>query len=122
MAYMIPNSGEVLLLGKATVSSLTLALFNNDVTLAKDNEKSDFTLASYAGGTKTVSDPTIATDGEGDSYATYDQETFTFTDSETIYGWILYEGTTVLGVEKFDAAKSFLVTDEFKLTAKIKME
>jgi len=75
--------------------NLKLALYTNNVTPVTGSVFSDFTLCTATG----YSDQTLTagnwtfTDDTSDSYATQPTQTFTFTSSTTVYGYIIYNSS-----------------------------
>lgn len=95
MAFLTVNVGEVLLLryilNNTTPGDVQLHLYTNNLTPAETDTLSMYT-ESTAGGYTTYALPgaawTFATSA-GTSTATYARQTFSYTTSETLYGYYL---------------------------------
>ena len=91
--YVIPDEGEVELLeymvNKTATGDLILKLFTNDITADGDTAYADMTestVGDYAPITLTGASWTVAT-AAGVTTAQYAEQTFSFTTSETVYGY-----------------------------------
>lgn len=117
MSLVVPNVGEVLMLKYALNHTApgdpVLRLFVNDITPDDDTVVEDLTEATEAGYsaiTLTGTEFTISTNGSGDTVAEYAEQTFTFTEAATVYGYYVTDaaGTGLLWVERFsDAPHTF---------------
>ena len=87
-------------------TTLTIELFATNVTPSDTSTKASFTAAAgggYATKTLTGGSWTIGDDGGGIQQAAYAQQTWTFTGAlttnATIYGYYVYNGTTLIFAE-----------------------
>lgn len=115
MSFITTYNGEVLLLryilNNITPGNVQLHLFNNDITPNYGDVISMYTESSAAGYSAFALNGgswTFATSA-GTSTATYAQQTFTFTTSETLYGYYLTNTDvgnvqTLVHVERFSGA------------------
>jgi len=125
MAIVMPDEGEVLFMGWAinnvTQQDLTLDLYINDYTPVAASTKSNFTITPIAEGlankTLTKGNWSVATVANVTTATYGSQLSWTFTgDTNTIYGYVVYYGTTCLWAEKFAAAESTYDGKVIKLT------
>ncbi|QDU81546.1 hypothetical protein Pla110_32880 [Polystyrenella longa] len=108
MALLFNNTGESLALAimvnKTAAANLTYHLYSNDKTPSETDVLTDYTEASAAGysaiTTTGASWDTTSVSGS----ASYAQQTFTFTTDETVYGYFVKKGTTMLFSERFSGA------------------
>lgn len=114
MALLAPSQGDYLMLQYVTHklgnADLKLHLFNNNVTPSKSDTLTTYTestASGYAAITLTGSSWTVSTTS-GVTTASYPQQTFTFTGSDSIYGYFVTDGstTTVLWAEAFTAVEN----------------
>jgi len=112
--YVIPDEGEVVLLeymlNKTATADLILKLFANDVTPDGDTTYADMiepTAGDYAEITLTGASWVVATD-TGTTTAQYPEQTFSFTTSETVYGYYVVNNAddTLLWVHRASFAPS----------------
>jgi hypothetical protein len=110
MSLLVPNCGEVLALGlicnKTSQADLKLHLYKSNTTPAETDTVSTYTESTatgYSVKTLTGASWTITTDGGGVTTASYAAQTFTYTATETVYGYYVTNnaGTTLLFAEKF---------------------
>jgi hypothetical protein len=110
MSLLCPSQGDVLALGiitnQTTQGNLKLHLFKNNYTPVETSTYSSFTESTATGySAKTLTGATwsISTDGGGTTTATYPAQTFTYTATETIYGYYVTDNgnTTCLFAERF---------------------
>ena len=110
MTLVLPNVGEQLALklivNKTTQGNLKLHLFKTNVTPGETDTVTTYTecdAAGYGAITLTGATWTVATDGSGNTTASYPQQTFTFTATQNVYGYYLTDnaGTTLLYAEAF---------------------
>lgn len=113
MAFILADTGAASFLTERLRSGkdLTLALFATNVTPADSSTVSSFTEAAgggYASKTLTGGSWTIGDDGAGIQQAAYAQQVWTFTGALTtnpvIYGYLIKDGTTLLGAELLTTA------------------
>ena len=112
MALLCPNSGETLLfkymLNHTTPTNWILRLYTSNTTPAEADTVATYTEASQAGysaKTLTGASWTVAT-ANNVTTATYAEQTFTFTEAATVYGYYYTDaaGTTLLIAERFAGA------------------
>lgn len=128
MALVIPDVGEVVLLGNMLYqnpANLTLKLFKTNVTPAESDTHSSYTEAdftSYSSKTLTASQTgstwaAAATTG-GTTETTYAQQSWTCGASgNTIYGYYVQNATpTLLWAEAFASARTLVSGDVLNLT------
>jgi hypothetical protein len=112
MSLVVPNEGELLLLGyivnKDEPVDLTLRLYTVDITLAESTQYANFTeatAAGYAAQTLTGSDWSTSMVATDTATATHVEKTFTMTAAATIYGYYVTAGTSkVMWAERFSGA------------------
>ena len=109
MALVVSDQGEVetlsRILNKIATGNVVLRLYTNNETPDEDSVIGDFTdatAAGYAPITLTGATWTVAT-AAGTTTGSYPQQTFTFTGSETVYGYFI----TNLAVDKLLWAEIF---------------
>jgi hypothetical protein len=106
MALTVVNEGAQLLLeyslNKTTAADVKLHLYSNDVTIDDSSEYSDFTLITNPAAKTLSGSSWDTTDTVGT--ASYAEQTFTFSGSATVYGYVVINGAgnTVLWAEEFD--------------------
>ena len=110
MALRFPDAGEVAAL-KAMVNhtspgDLKLHLYKNDVTIDEDTvigDVTESTEAGYAAVTLTGASWTVATGAGNVTTASYAEQTFTFTEAATVYGYYVTNnaGTILMWIEEF---------------------
>lgn len=128
MALVIPDVGEVVLLGNMlyqTPANLTLKLFKTNVTPAESDTHSSYTEAdftNYASKTLTASQTggtwAAAATNAGTTTTTYAQQSWTCGASgNTVYGYYVVNATPVLHwAEAFASARTLASGDELRLT------
>jgi hypothetical protein len=115
MPLIAPNVGQVFLLKymlNVTVpTSVELRLYTNNLTPAYSDTVSSYaesSAAGYAGITLTGANWTVAT-SSGTTVANYAQQTFSYTTSESVYGYYVTRigKNEVLWSERFSGAVPF---------------
>lgn len=110
MGLLVPHSGEVLalavLLNQSAPQDVTLHLYRNDVTPTDSTTLADLTECTYPGYAALVlsgANWAISTTG-GTTTATYAEQAFPCTAdtaAQSVYGYYLTQGATVVWVERF---------------------
>jgi hypothetical protein len=124
---VVPDVGEVLALKRLTyqnVANLTLKLFKTNVAPAESDTNATYTVADFTGysdvtltDTQSGSTWAVPTTSSGTSSTTYAQQTWTLSGtSQTIYGYVIQESTTLFIAEAFATARALADTDILKLT------
>lgn len=96
------------MLNNATPNNVRLHLYKNNQTPAESDTTANYTESTSAGYTQKEllgSQWTVST-SSGTSTATFARQTFTYTTSETLYGYYLTNqaNTTVIWAERFTGA------------------
>lgn len=118
MALVVPNNSEVTmlqrLLGYTTANNQVLRLYTNDLTPTESTNYTDITQSSasgYAAITLTTASWTVSTSA-GTTTGVYAEQTFTFSATETLYGYYVTDSTSptpnLLWVERFTGAPFIL--------------
>jgi hypothetical protein len=131
MALLVPDVGEVLLLGIAINNvaneNLTLKLFVTDVTPAEANTAGSFTemsAAGYVAKTLTKGSWSVA-NAAGVTTASYAEQTFTMTAATACYGYYIVgaTSTTLYWAESFGSNYAIPAGGgDIKITPKITLE
>lgn len=115
MGLLSPNVGEVLLLkymlNYSSPTNVELRLYTNNITPAYTDVLASYTessAAGYAGLTMAGTSWTVATT-TGTTVANYAQQTFSYTTSESVYGYFVTSNGKgqVLWSERFSGAVPF---------------
>ena len=115
MPLLSPSVGEVLLLkymlNVTVATNVELRLYTNNITPAYTDVISSYvesSAAGYAGITLTGGNWTVAT-SSGTTVANYAQQTFSYTTSESVYGYYVTRvgNNQVLWSERFSGAVPF---------------
>lgn len=130
MALVFANVGENLAMtwafkSTSTPENLTLKLYTNNYTPVAGSTAGSFTECAVSGySAKTLSraswgDP--STNGSGKAEMAYAAQTFSFTGSGTIYGYMIVSATsgTLVLAELFSSARSVASGDSLTITPKI---
>lgn len=131
MALLLPDVGECALLdmalSDASPEAQTLSLYTTSVTPAEGDTAATYTIATGNGSdAKTLARATwnAASTSTGTSSKTYPQQTYSFTGSLTIYGYLVRKATagTLLwaevlyaGGQAFTSGGSLLITPRIEL-------
>lgn len=139
MSLLVPNVGEVVLLGNmlagGTLENWTLKLFKNDKTPAEGDVAGDYTEADFTNYTaktltRSVSGSTWSTpstDGGGTTSSTYNgaspQSWTCGATGNTIYGYFVVGATsgTLIYAERFANARTLVENDVLNLTPKLEL-
>jgi len=117
VSLLAPNVGEVLLLkymlNYAAPTNVELRLYTNNLTPASTDILASYTessAAGYAGITLIGTQWTVATTS-GTSVANYAQQTFSYTTSESVYGYYVTSNGRgqVLWAERFSGGVPFAI-------------
>lgn len=129
MAAIMPTEGEKafvdMALSDASPNSQVLRLYSNNYTPGPSSTSTDFTettVGGYSAITLTRATWNAATDVGGATRKTYPEQTWSFTGTDTIYGWYIEETTTgdVLFAEKFTGGGITVFNgDQFKITPSV---
>lgn len=112
MAFTTTDAGEVLLLrymlNNTPATDVRLHLYVNDVSVGESGTTgtvTESTAPGYSVKELVGSQWTVATAG-GTSSATYARQTFTYTTSESVYGWYITNqaSSTLIWAERFAGA------------------
>lgn len=115
MGLLAPNVGEVLLLkymlNYSPATNVELRMYTNNITPAYTDILGSYTessAAGYAGITLTGASWTVATT-TGTTVANYAQQTFSYTTSESVYGYFVTSNGKgqVLWAERFSGSVPF---------------
>ncbi len=132
MAGITPDEGEVELLkrgvNKSTPDDLILKLYVNGKTPDESDEIADYTECTadgYSAKTLTGANWTVQTT-LGVSEASYAQQTFSLTESATVYGYFIVNtaGTILIFAEKFSDGPYNIPSGggDIKVTPKIRLD
>jgi hypothetical protein len=131
MPLLVPDVGEVALLDMAlsdtTPEAQTLSLYTSNTTPAEGDTHATYTIAAGDG-----SDPkslvratwNAASTTSGTTSKTYPAQTFSFTGSFTIYGYLVRKATagTLLWAEKvYASGQAFSSGDSLAITPRIEL-
>ena len=132
MALIVPNEGEILLLqymiNMTAAEDQVLRLYTNDPTLGETTVRGDLTDSTEAG----YSPITLTAAGwtttqvSGITTGVYDEVTFTYTTSASVYGYFVTDMSQndILWVERFSGAPFNLPTGggTIAITTKITLD
>lgn len=132
MAGVTPDVGEVELLkrgvNKSTPDDLILKLYTNNKTPAEADVVGDYTectATGYSAKTLTGANWTVETT-DGVSEASYSQQTFSLTESATVYGYFITNNaeTILICAEKFSDGPYNIPFGggDIKVTPKIRLD
>lgn len=126
MALLVPDVGEVCALddwlGTSSPEAQTLSVYTSNTTPAEGDTAGTYTIASGNGSdAKSLARATWngASTNAGTTSKTYPQQTFSFTGSFTIYGYLVRKASagTLLWAEKlFSSGQAFVSGDSLKIT------
>jgi hypothetical protein len=119
MAVVVPDASEIrlleLMLNVTSQDNPVLRAYTNDHTPSASTAFGDITestVSGYSAITLTPGSWTITTDGSSFAVASYPEQTFTFSATETIYGYYVTNSAndTILWLERADFAPASITT------------
>ena len=126
-ALLVPDVGERKLLDDCIgANDKTFCLYKTDVTPAEGDTLGSYTEADftgYAAKTLTAGSWNAASTSTGTTSKTYAAQVFTSSGaSQTIYGYFVKNGATLLWSEKFATARTLVSPDTLTITPAIQLD